>query len=66
MTWNDLAARIAAMSPSQRNQPVRFVEPYDEGKAGYFPDVVIALEDIVVGESNAAEVFVGRGEPMLW
>lgn len=30
MNWDDLAAKIAAMTPEERKGPVRYAEPYDE------------------------------------
>lgn len=65
MTWKQLAEHIAAMPPPEREQPARFVEPYDKDKAGYFVEFVIAYEDILVGEGRGDEVFVAAGEWML-
>lgn len=53
------------MPPPEREQPARFVEPYDKDKAGYFVEFVIAYEDILVGEGRGDEVFVAAGEWML-
>lgn len=44
MTWEDLENIISEMTTQQKQQPVVFAEPYDEG--ALFPCIVVkALED---------------------
>ena len=35
MNWTELKEQIEKMSPEQRLQEVRFIEPYDKERAGY-------------------------------
>ena len=65
MTWQQLADRIAVMTPQEQTRPVRFVEPYDKDRVGYAVQVVRATEDILVGEENGDELCVPAGEWML-
>ena len=65
VTWQQLADRIAAMTPEEQTQPVRFVEPYDKDRVGYAVRLVRATEDIHVGEGNGDELCVPAGEWML-
>ena len=65
MTWQQLADRIAAMTPDERAQAVRFVEPYDEDRVGYAVQLVQATEDILVGERDGDELCVPAGDWML-
>ena len=53
MKWRQLADRIAAMTPQERAQAVRFVEPYDKDRVGYAVQLVRATEDIHVGDRDA-------------
>ena len=62
MTWQQLADRIAAMTPQERARPIRFVEPYDKDRVGYAVQVVRATEDILVGELNGDELCVPTGD----
>jgi hypothetical protein len=36
-----------------------------KARRAFFQKVTIAVEDIIVGDDNAAEVFVPAGEPLL-
>ena len=65
MTWRQLADAVSTMRPEFVDQPVRFVEPYDEGGEGYLLDLFVAQEDIYVGPSAEERMFVGNGEPFL-
>ena len=65
MTWQELADRIAAMTPEERAQAVRFVEPYDKDRVGYAVQLVQATEDILVGERNGDELCVPTGDWIL-
>ena len=70
MNWNELNAEIGRMTPQQRLQEVRFVEPYDKQRAGYYLQVVFPREDLTIdGESDPSDdsdvVFVRKGEPCL-
>ncbi len=66
MTWNELHAAIEKMSPKERGQEVRFIEPYDKEKAGYNVLLHFAREDLLVGGGDEPEeVFVRRDEPFL-
>ncbi len=65
MTWQQLANRIADMTPREQAQPVRFVEPYDKDRAGFAVQLVRAIEDILVGAGTGDEVCVSAGEWML-
>lgn len=64
MTWQQLGQRIADLTPREQSKPVRFVEPYDDDRAGYAVQLVRATEDILVGEGRGAEVCVPAGEWM--
>ncbi len=66
MNWNELSEQIEKMSPLQRLQEVRFVEPYDKERAGFDLAVVCAAEDLGVdSEDEPDTVFVRAGEPFL-
>ncbi len=65
VTWQQLADRIAAMTPEEQTQPVRCVEPYDKDRVGYAVQLVRATEDIYVGERNGDQLCVPAGEWML-
>ena len=58
VTWQQLADRIAAMTPDEQAQVDRFVEPYDKDRVGYSVQLVQATEDILVGERNGDELCV--------
>jgi len=54
------------MSPIERRQKVRFIEPYDDERAGYEVALQFAQEDVFIGGGDEPEiVFVRRGEPFL-
>jgi hypothetical protein len=70
MNWNQLKEQIEKMTPEQRTQDVRFIEPYDKQRAGYCLDLVYAEQDLTVdgwGEPSDEPqiVFVEKGQPFL-
>ena len=60
-TYEDLAKDIAALTPEQRTQPVRCLEPYDDPACLEVSGVEIAKEDITVD----GEVVLREGEAHL-
>lgn len=70
MNWNELNEAIRAMPALHRAQEVRFVEPYDKQRAGYYVEIVFAEEDITIEGGDQPwdepeQVFVLEGEPFL-
>lgn len=70
MTWGELGRAIELMTPEQRRQKVRFVEPFDKWRCGCFGDIYTAFEDLTVGGGGETldppeNVFVLEGEPFL-
>lgn len=65
MTWSELADAIAKMTPAERENEVKFVEPYDKDKAGFSLELVKAEENIYVGEGTGEDLFVPEGEYMF-
>lgn len=65
MTWRELADFISKMPQNHIDQEVRFVEPYDEGRAGYLINAIVTEEDIYVGPRAEETVFVKAGDPCL-
>ena len=65
MTWRELSAFISKMPSSDIDQPVRFVEPYDDGGQGYVLEPIVAAEDISLGNESSENVFVKAGETLL-
>jgi hypothetical protein len=58
------------MTPQEREQEVRFVEPYDKQRAGYCVDLVFAEHSVTADceagtPDGAATVFVEKGSPYL-
>lgn len=58
-TWEELAADILRLTPEQRRQPVRFLEPYDE-PAMLGGSQLIVSPDTLLGEDE--EVLAEKGE----
>ena len=66
MNWSQLKEQIEKMSPQQRLQEVRFIEPYHKERAGFCLNLVHAEEDLTVeGEDQPEIVFVQKGDPFL-
>jgi hypothetical protein len=70
MNWSQLKEKIEEMTPQQLLQKVRFIEPYDKQRAGYFLKVAYAKRDLMVeGDPETGDegevVFVKTGEPFL-
>jgi hypothetical protein len=60
-TYDDLANDIANLTPEQRRQPVRFLEPYDEPAC---PEVV-SLAITTAQVKNSDDVLLGEGDVYL-
>ena len=66
MTWDELAKRIGAMTPQQRQRQARFVQAYDEPNRRVFTvEVVNAHEDVYHGISIGSDRVLVEGEPHL-
>ena len=66
MTWEELARRIASMTPQERQRPVQFVGAYDGPTRRVFTvEVVNAHEDVYYGISIGSERVLVEGEAYL-
>ena len=65
MTWKQLGRFISDMPQEQINGPVRFLEPYDDGREGYVLEAIMAEEDIYLASQPEKAPFVKAGEPFL-
>jgi hypothetical protein len=63
MTWRELAEQIQKLPDAQKEMPVRFVEPYDDGE-GWDLSFYLATQDIHrSGNPNSDdEPFIREGE----
>ena len=61
-TYDDLAADIAKLTPEQRRQSVRFLEPYDEPACPSVASLAVATAQ-VTGDDD--EVLLREGEVYL-
>ena len=46
LTWDELKQRIETMTPEQRQQPLTFIEPYQDEQEIFQPDIYFAEEEI--------------------